>query len=306
MLILVPGVTGNIGKHLITSLTARGHRVRGLGRNASKLDPALHSKLHSFVETKAYNDIEAIDNACVGVDGIINAYSGSPELLLDAQLILLRAAERAGIRRFIAATWNYDWRKLELGDHESYDPSIAFSNHVSLSSQIKPTYIFTGVLAEVLFSVPGHGDFSPKNNGVWDPDAKSMEVWGTGKETWHWTTERDAADFAADIISKDGAAEGGFWSVCSGEHTLEEVARVYEKVKGRKVCVNKRGSVEELRERALQARQNGSRQRYWEYIGWFYQLYAVNRTYVLGEVDNHRLSTKVTRLEEFLESNDSI
>ena len=96
MLILVPGVTGNIGKHLITSLTARGHQVRGLGRNASKLDSALYSKLHSFVEMKAYNDIEAIDDACVGVDGIINAYNGSPELLLDAQLILLRAAERAG------------------------------------------------------------------------------------------------------------------------------------------------------------------------------------------------------------------
>lgn len=306
MLVLVAGVTGNIGKHLINSLVARGHQVRGLGRNASKLEQALHNKLHSFVEIKAYNDIKAIDDACLGVDAIVTPYNGTPEMLLDAQLILLRAAERAGVTKFVAATWNYDWRKLNLGDHESYDPNIAFSNHVELSSDIKPNYIFTGVLAEVLFSVPGHGEFSPKNNGVWDPQAKSMEVWGTGKETWHWTTERDAADFAAVIISKPEAAEWGFWTVCSGEHTLEEIARVYEKVKSREVRINKRGTVEELRRAALQARKAGTRQRYWEYIGWFYQLYTVDRTYVLEDLDNHRLSTKATSIEEFLTSNDSI
>lgn len=306
MLILVGGITGNVGKHLIASLTTRGHQVRGLGRDASKLDKNLRDKLESFTEIKAYNDIEALDRACLGVDGIINAVNGAPEMLLDAQLILLRAAERAGVQRFVAATWNYDWRKLRLGDHESYDPNIAFHNHVELTSSIRPTYILSGVLAEVLFSVPGHGDFSPKNNGVWNPEAKSFEVWGTGKETWHWTTERDAADFAADIVGKDETVEGGFWSVCSGEHTLEEIAEVYEAVKGRKVQINKRGTVDDLRERALRARKDGSRQRFWEYIGWFYQLHTVDRSYVLSSLDNDRLSTKVTSLEDFMRSNPSI
>lgn len=306
MLILVTGVSGNVGKHLVDALLARGHDVRGLGRDASKLAQGLHDKLNSFVEIKAYNDVNAIDRACSGVDGIINAYTGAPEISLDAQLILLRAAERAGIQRFIAASWNYDWRKLSLWDHESYDPLIAFWNHAELSSPIKPNYILAGVLAEVLFSVPGHGDFSPKNNGVWDPAAKTMDVWGTGKETWHWTTERDAADFAADIISQPEAVEGGFWTVCSGEHTLEQIATTYEKVKGCKVGINRKGTVNELREKALKARAKGTRERFWEYIGLFYQLYTVDRTYVLGELDNYRLSTRVTSLEEFLESNDTI
>lgn len=76
---------------------------------------------------------------------------------------------------------------------------------------------------------------------------------------------------------------------CSGENTLEEIADVYERVKKRKVRINKNGTVEELRSRALQARRRGTRKKYWEYIGWFYQLYAVDRTYVLGELYNHRL-----------------
>lgn len=240
MLVLVIGVTGNVGQHLIESLISRGHQVRRVGRSSSKLSKTQYDRLESFVEIKAYYDIDSLEKACHWVDGIINAYTGTPEMLLDAQLILLGAAERAGVQRFVAPTWNYDWHKVKLGQHESYDPNISFQNHVELRSSIKSIYIFSGVLDEGLFSVPGHGDFSLKNNGVWDPVKKSMEIWGTGKETWHWTTERDAAEFAAAIISKEDAAEGGSRSICSGEHTLEEIATIYEKVKGRPVrqCVS--------------------------------------------------------------------
>jgi nucleoside-diphosphate-sugar epimerase len=306
MLILIPGITGNIGQHLVASLKSRGHQVRGAGREASKLAKLHHAKPESFIEIKTNHDTSALDKACHGVDGIICAYTGTPEMLLDAQLLLLRAAERAGLRKFVAASWNYDWQKLELGEHEGYDASISFRNHVELTSSIKPIYIFTEVLAEVLFSVPGHGDFSPRNNGVWDPEEKSMEVWGSGEETWHWTTERDAAEFAAEIVSKEGAEGGGFWSLCSGENTLEQIANVYERVKGRKVRVHKRGSVEALAERALRTRSERDRRRFYEYIGWFYRLFTVNRRWVLEGLDNHRLSTKVTTLEEFLESSASI
>ena len=158
----------------------------------------------------------------------------------------------------------------------------------------------------MLFSVPGHGDFSPKNNGAWDAEGKSFEVWGTGKETWHWTTERDAADFAAAIVGGDETPDGGFWSVCSGEHTLIEWAKIYERVKGRKVIINMRGSTDELKVKALDARSQGSRKNFYEYIGWFYQLFTVDRTWVLGDLDNDKLDTKVTSAEEFLESNASI
>jgi uncharacterized protein YbjT (DUF2867 family) len=93
MLILIPGITGNIGQHLVASLKSRGHQVRGAGREASKLSRPHHAKLESFIEIKTYHDTSALDKACHGVDGIICAYTGTPEMLLDAQLLLLRAAE---------------------------------------------------------------------------------------------------------------------------------------------------------------------------------------------------------------------
>jgi hypothetical protein len=74
---------------------------------------------------------------------------------------------------------------MSLGMQESYDPIISFRRHADLSSSIRPIYIFSGVLAEVLFSVPCHGDFSPKNHGVWDPESNTIEIFGTGEEPWY-------------------------------------------------------------------------------------------------------------------------
>ncbi|KAI1442560.1 NAD(P)-binding protein [Annulohypoxylon stygium] len=307
MLVLVTGATGNIGRYSINSLLARGHQVRILARNASsKLSPDTLSRLEGVIQSTGYDDIDSLNRGCAGVDAIVNAYSGRPELTLEGQLLLLRAAERAGVKRFVAACWSYDWTALKLGQHESYDPFIAFHNHVELTSSIRPIYILTGVFAEVFFATPGHGDFTPQNHGCWDPQRKRLEIWGTGNESWHWTTEQDAAEFAAEIVQRDDAAEGGFWRLCSGVNNLREIAAAYETARGVKVEVEVMGTVEELRERALQARREGSRRNFWSYIGWFYQLFTVDGTWTLKTLDNEKLGLRTTTLQQFLRQNPSI
>jgi hypothetical protein len=46
--------------------------------------------------------------AVSGVDAIINAYAPLPVLHLDGHLVLLRAAEGAGIKVFVASSWSRD------------------------------------------------------------------------------------------------------------------------------------------------------------------------------------------------------
>ncbi|KAI5855553.1 NAD(P)-binding protein [Durotheca rogersii] len=307
MLVLVTGATGNIGRHVISSLLARGHRVRALARSpSSSFSSDTLSRLESVVPTSGYDDVAALDRGCAGVDAIVNAYSGKPELTLEGQLLLLRAAERAGVKRFVASSWSYDWTALQLGQHESYDPFIAFRNHVELTSEIRPIYILTGVFAEVFFAVPGHGDFTPRNHGCWDPQRRRLEIWGTGDEPWQWTTEKDAAEIAAEIVQRDDAAEGGFWRVCSGVNTLREIAATYERVRETKVDVEVMGDVAELREQAMRARRNGSRRNFWPYIGWFYQLFTVDGTWTLTRLDNEKLGVPTTTLEQFLREHPTL
>ncbi|UPK95268.1 hypothetical protein LCI18_006203 [Fusarium solani-melongenae] len=291
MLVLVPGVTGNIGLHLIDSLVSRGHQVRGLGRSPAKLTDEQRSKLESFVEIQNYYDVEALDKGCAGVDAIICAYAGTP---------------RAGITRFLAASWNCDWRELRLGMHQSYDACIAFYQQAKLTSTIKPIWILTGGLTEVYFSVPGHGNFSPAYNGPWDPENKTVDIWGTGDETWDLTTEKDAAEFSAEVIQRDDAPEGGFWELHSGAYSPKELARIYKEVRGVEIAHKYRGSLEDLRKLAYSLRSQKAYNDYYSFIGLFYQLFQLDGTYSLKNIDNHKLNVKTTSMEEFLRQNPQI
>lgn len=306
MLVLVTGITGNLGLHLIESVVSRGHTIRGLGRSPEKLTNEQRSTLESFVEIRNYWDVEALDKACAGADAVICAYAGSPVMHLDAQLLLLRAAERAGITRFLAASWNCDWRELQLGQHQSYDATIAFYQQAKLTSTIKPVYILTGSLTEVYFSVPGHGNFSPAYNGPWDPEKHTVDVWGTGDEKWDLTTERDAAEFSAEVIQRDDAPDGGFWELHSGAYSPRELAKIYQEVRGINIAYNYRGTLEDLRELAYSLRSQKPYNDYYSFIGLFYQVFQLDGTYSLKNLDNHKLNVRTTSMEDFLRQNPEI
>lgn len=54
MLVLVPGITGNLGLHLLDSLSSRGPHARGLGRSPDKLNDLQKSNLEAFIQMKNY------------------------------------------------------------------------------------------------------------------------------------------------------------------------------------------------------------------------------------------------------------
>lgn len=166
--------------------------------------------------------------------------------------------------------------------------------------------MLSGILAEVLFSAPGRVSFAPENHGVWDAEGRRVEVWGDPACRWQWTSEADAAEFAAAIVEREDAAEGGFWTVCSGYDTLEDIARVYGQVRGTTVEVERVGSVEELREKALAGRARSHPTTMWDYIGYFYVLFIVDGTWRPGPFDNEKLGVKGTSLEEYLKQNPDI
>ncbi|KAF2664190.1 NAD(P)-binding protein [Microthyrium microscopicum] len=303
MLILIVGITGNIGQHAVHHALQTGHQVRGLGRTPSKLSPSITSRLESFVESANYYDIPSLDLACTNVDAIICAYAGLPELHLDGQLLLLRAAERAGVKRFLAAGWNYDWRKIPFQSEPVYDAAIMFHAQASITSSIKPLHIFSGMLAEVFFGAGGQVGFSPEYNGVWDPTTtpRSMEIWGTGDEVWQFTTERDAGAWGVEVVTADDAEEGGFVNLCSFETSLNGLRATYERVTSREVEVKKLGSVDELYRRAAEGKQKLGRAGFWEWHRCLFHANCVTGVWNMKDLQNGKyLSVKPQDLEAFL------
>lgn len=259
MLILIAGITGNMGQALLRAALSQGHQVRGLSRSPDKLSPEFHSSLESFITSSTYYDLPAIEKAVTGVDAIICAYANVPGLTLEGQLILLRAAERAGVKRYVATSWTCDWTKISLGKHESYDEFITFKRHVELSppssdTAIKPVFILTGVLAEFAFRAPSDMTGLPELPW-WNPKDGTAIYYDDGKVRWQWTTFDDAAAYTIEIATSQDAENGGMYSIMSDAGDVFYIAQIWKDVTGKEVKLISGGNVEDLREIAMAGRR---------------------------------------------------
>ncbi|KAH6643464.1 hypothetical protein BKA67DRAFT_135470 [Truncatella angustata] len=243
MLILIAGITGYLGRELAKYGLAKQHQIRGFGRSPSKLPPHLLDQLESFVQCDDYQDRAVLDKALSGVDAVICAYYPIASAVIESQLSLFRAVERAGVKIYHAHSWNFDWSKLKFGDFELYDSYISFRRQVELTSSIKPVFVFTGLFAEL--SVSEHFGIG---NIVDSPDGKVLTYWGDGDTRWSFTYMPDAARFSMDLITTNQAVlngEGGLFSVQSAAASARDLAAAYEKKTGDKVQLKSLGSVED-------------------------------------------------------------
>ncbi|MCJ1477422.1 hypothetical protein MMC13_006093 [Lambiella insularis] len=302
MLILIAGITGNLGQYLTRSALVRGHTVRGLGRDPGKLPDGGLAQLESFVTVQNFYDIAGLEKAVSGVDAVIAAYANIPSLTLEAQLVLYRAAERAGVKRYVATSWNMDWSRIPLGFHESYDEHIMFKRQIEVTPhKIKPIYIFVGGFAEMLFGAPSDdAQFSP--GAFLDTRNGTAEYTDDGQTMWQWTTFHDTAEYTIEIVTGPDAEKGGNYSVMSDHGTIFEINATWESVTGSKLKLIPRGGQLKLCEKAMAERAKYPPNQWKRFIGWFYWLHQVTGEYMLDEKEIYTSGTiKPTKLKDFLE-----
>lgn len=311
MLILIPGATGRLGKCLVRSAIRRGHRVRAMGRSALRMPQDLGEQLESFVEITDFSDGAGFEKGCVGADAIIVAWNEDPHLVLDAQLQLLRAAERVGIKRFHAVSWNTDWEDMPLGVIESYDAMICFARQALLTSSIKPLYTFCGILAMTLFGVPGAGSLEGEN-GLWirkGGGKRAINVIGAGATPTPFSTENDVADFTIALTTSEGSEKGGYFRFCSDEISLLDVKAVYEKVRREECSMNHVMDVQSCKELIKKARTDAAKagnlhERFKDIVGLVYAVFLDEGAYNIKPVDADRFpDVPRTTLEEYMRAN---
>jgi UDP-glucose 4-epimerase len=106
-LIALTGATGFIGRHLLSELPKRGYRVRVLLRRPSEVPAGAASAVIGDIASPrnmsaALRDVDAVVHSA----GLAHAMSGHPEadyrtINTEATVALARAAEKAGVRRFV-------------------------------------------------------------------------------------------------------------------------------------------------------------------------------------------------------------
>lgn len=298
MLVLIAGITGSLGQRLAQEALSRGQSVRGLGRDSNKLPPQILERLESYVQSSSYYDISALETAVDGVDAIICAYAPQPELDMEGQLLLLRAAERANIKTFIAQSWNNDWTEIKYGDLEPYDIHIAFYRHVEMTSSIKPVYLFTGAFADLLYTPFGPGGFDTSG-----PTPK-LCYWADGNtKKYPWTTQDDAAAFTIKVLLNGAGVReghGGLFSFYSGLHTIQEFAAAYAKVSGSMVEVVSKGTAEDLEAELVKQCRTKHPSKYFEWVPLAFALLSIRGVWKVENPIPLEHIRKSATLDEYL------
>jgi UDP-glucose 4-epimerase len=106
-LVALTGATGFIGRHLLKELPRRGYRVRVLLRRPADVPPEASGAVVGDLAkpqnmAAALRDVDAVIHSA----GIAHAMSGRPDddyrtINTQATIALARAAERAGVKRFV-------------------------------------------------------------------------------------------------------------------------------------------------------------------------------------------------------------
>ncbi|HEX8703569.1 MAG TPA: NmrA family NAD(P)-binding protein [Myxococcaceae bacterium] len=249
--VLVVGATGGLGGLIAQALLDKpGVVVRCLVRAGSRQKLA---KLESAGAQVVEGDLEAgfeavLAKACEGVFSVVSAVQGGPDIIIEGQLRLLRAALGAGARRFIPSDYSYDFFGLEEGVNLNSDwrRQFATAAQKEASGRMEVVHVFQG-----MFSAGNVFGFT----GLLDTQKGTANYWGDGNMPIDFTTYEDTASYTAEAATDPSPVPNRFY-VRGDSLTFHELVRTYQEATGRKLTVEHRGSLEDLKaevERQLKA-----------------------------------------------------
>jgi nucleoside-diphosphate-sugar epimerase len=240
-LIVVAGGTGKLGRLIVDAVLAHpGTRVRILVRDPGK--PEIAALASDRVELAAFDATGASDaaraEAVRGAYAVVSALQGGPDIIIDAQLALLRAAKAAGARRFLPSDYSYDVFALPEGVNVNSDwrRTLGEQAHRETSGSFEVVHVFQGMFADrhVLGFL-----------GLFDGDAGVVRYWGDGTTPIDWTTWEDTARFTAAAALDDRPVPERLF-VSGDRMDVLTFARTWEAARGKHLTLERLGSLDDL------------------------------------------------------------
>ncbi len=240
-LIVVAGAAGKLGR-LVSSELLRdpGVRVRLLVRDPKKPEVAVlqgeRAELVAF--DAATKSDQELAEAVRGAFAVVSTLQGGPDVIVDAQLALLRAAKRGGARRFVPSDYSYNIFTLPEGINVNSDwrRALSVAAKKEASDAFEVVHVMQGIFADAY--VLGF-------LGVLDGEKGVIRYWGDGKTPIDWTTWEDTARFVAAAAIDDRRVPERLF-VSGDRKDIFEFAEAWEKGHGRKPTLERLGSLAEL------------------------------------------------------------
>jgi nucleoside-diphosphate-sugar epimerase len=186
-IIVIAGATGNLGGRITRAILGRGGNVRAILRHNSDPDKVeVLRKRGATIAAVDFNNIPELTEACLGASCVISALSGLRDVIVEAQTLLLDAAVKAGVPRFIPSDYSIDFTKLPPGTNRNLDLRREFHERLD-KAPIAATSILNGMFTHLLTGEAPVVLFK----------LRRVVYWGDADQLLDFTTMDDSAEFTA-------------------------------------------------------------------------------------------------------------
>lgn len=278
---LLIGATGMLGsriaRHLLDGANTRVRLMLRAGaiddaKNKDLLKPMLDGGAQVVEGDLA--DRNTLDRATEGVDVIVSAVQGGPDVIVNGQVALAEAGKRNGVRRILPSDFALDLFKATPGEHMMFDLRRNADKAIAKTG-IESVHILNGAFMEM---------FKP-GAGAIDYDAGIVSLWGDGTRPVEVTSVEDTARMVARVAVDENVPAGKF--AFAGERlSILDATKVIEAQTGRTFERRPLGSEADLR--AAMARAKGDTSNPFGVVMLAYQLYMLTGQSALSDLQNDR------------------
>lgn len=248
--IALVGATGHLGGLIAAELLAIPEvTLRILVRPDSRPKATELEARGAQVVEGDLDDLAALAELASGAFAVISAVQGGPEVIIDGQLALLRAARDAGVRRFIPSDYSLDMFQVPEGAIATADLRRHFADAAEAErGEVEVTHVLIGGFLDrgVLFGFIR----------IVDPATKTAYVWGEGQAPMDFTTYADAAAYTA-AVALDDEPVGRTFKAAGDVQNFDGVVAAYQEGSSSTLAIETLGSLEDLDARIQQLQAAG-------------------------------------------------
>ena len=236
--ILLVGITGMLGSQIANELLDAGAALRATvrsggydGEKAKTVDALREKGLETFEAD--FTKPDTLASALDRVDTVVSALQGLGAVIVDAQVRLLRAAEKAGARRMVPSDFSVDLFNVPPGENRNFDLRRTFAALLD-GSKVEGTSILNGAFTDML----------TMGYPVLHADEGIFDIWGDGQQPMDFTSVADTAKYtAAAVMDVDTPRILRFAADTPTLHELHDKCEVWL---GKSLEKRNRGSISDL------------------------------------------------------------
>ena len=279
--ILLVGATGMFGSriahHLLEQPDARVRLlVRDLTSSKDVLNPLAASGAELIVGD--LTDPASLERATQGVDVIVSAVQGGPDIIVDGQVALAKAGKANGVRRILPSDYALDLFKATTGEHAMFDMRAKADAEIAKIG-LEQVNVLQGAFMDMF--MPGKGAI--------DVDAGTIGFYGDGNRKIEVTSVDDTAKVVARV-ALDRSVPAGKFAIAGDHVSFREAGEIVGRQVGKTLKPVSYGSEDDLR--AAMAKADPEKR-----VMLAYLLYMTNGQTALSNLQNGRYAD--LRFESF-------